>query len=158
MHLYPSLKGTYRRALLAAISLTVAIGLLSLLVRDQSAGQLRGTWLLVNGTVFGHHLKKEELGTRLTFKDNDEITWHFNTPNGDKEFEGVYHANASTHPKSIDLWEPAFARSGTKAMGIYKIDEGTLIIHMGARRPHSFANGAPIQLVLVRNENSHSDR
>ena len=85
----------------------------------------------------------------LTFTP-DKVVWTFNTPEGKKVYDGVYHIEPTRSPKEIDLGQPAQPMPENMIRGVYKIEGEILTIRGGVERPKEFSDAATIHLELTR--------
>jgi uncharacterized protein (TIGR03067 family) len=85
----------------------------------------------------------------LTFTP-DKVIWSFDTPEGKKVYDGVYHVEPAKSPKEIELSHPIHPAPGELMRGLYKVEGDKLIIVGGWQRPKLFSDDALIRLELKR--------
>jgi uncharacterized protein (TIGR03067 family) len=106
--------------------------------------ELMGYWVVESAEAFGRPGPTQTM--KLEFHQ-DKATWHFQTRDGWKTFDGMLRFDPKADPKTIDLGGPD-RPAGRVAIGIYAFREGRLIISMGAERPKSFDDLSDAKLVL----------
>jgi uncharacterized protein (TIGR03067 family) len=135
-------------AFLAVVALGMATAAIAQNATEAPPDPLLGTWIVQEAEFMGKKSPPGEAGKmRLAFH-KDKVTWHFDTPDGPKSFDGTYKVDSKKNPKEIDLSQPNNPK--TVALGIYKIEGKTLTILMGPERPKNFEDAALAKLVLQK--------
>jgi uncharacterized protein (TIGR03067 family) len=111
---------------------------------------LYATWEAVYFEGFGKKASdRREAGMRLTFTP-DKVIWVFDTAQGEKRYDGVYHIDPTRNPKEIDLGEPDRPKPERVILGVYKVEGDRLTIWGGAERPKGYSDSALFRIELKR--------
>lgn len=110
--------------------------------------ELRGVWVADSGEVMGQKAPDKDAGRMKLEFHAEKATWHFQSPEGWKAFDGILRYDSKSEPKQVDLGQPS--NPDKVALGIYKIEGNKLTISMGAERPKTFEEPSLAKMVLKR--------
>lgn len=128
----------------------MAIALTSVTAADESGrGEIQGVWNCTSATIDGRPLAEETAKTlKLTLTAD-----RYKSERGDQVlFDSTYSVDAKKNPKQINMVGTEGELKGKAALGIYKIDGGTLTICYvmpGKERPSDFDSQPQSGVFLV---------
>ena len=109
-----------------------------------------GTWQAVSGEAFGKPVEgKDAWGMKITFAEG-KATWHFDTSKGVQAFDGMCRIDPDGHSGWIDLGQPQSDDPSRVALGIYRLENERLLVHLDKDRPADFDQAALTKLRFKR--------
>ncbi len=138
------------RALLCALLLSASV---SAADQDAELKQLQGQWEVIELSEDGHVIPPEAIpewlpsGGKLEIAESAILT---TSPADGKKSAKVFSIDATQYPKGIDI----FTRNKKEAVGIYRFDEGRLIVCLcdpeaGSRPPEFSAKEGSKRMLMV---------